>query len=662
MPASKVRPAARAKSRRTACHRPAQKPRRFQHDELIAVDLFSGFGGLTWGIWKAGFTTIMAANHNEYKIAVHEKNHPQAEHWIADLVDPESSDYHSAADLPAADILVAGISCTNHSTANTQKAYALGLTLFELPGDEEYEARVTNSERDRATALCVLQYVRKNRPRMILIECTTEFTAWGPCIPGTKIGDGTTYKWWRTELKNLGYNGKVNYLNSQFFGVSQSRDRYYLVCWLDDMPAPDLEHRPLTHCPSCNDVVEAVWTWKTGVPRSGIVRYGQQYHYTCPRCRRGIVPPMSPAINAIDFTDLGKRIGDRERPLAGSTMSRAERCVRRFPEFPAVQVPADMLPANHPWLPLPGHDTVMSTGAAMVSAGNTFEWPGSNCRTRDLSQPLWTQPATNTVGMVTPPIALAGNIIDAHRSNGDGKPLHRPTDTITTTHEKALLIAGVTNYQGAPRSLGETLPTQGGSETMGLLSAGIMPNRTNATNSSLNEPTATLVAGAGSGGLGLVSTGVMPLRRGSAASGMDASMPTLTASETVGLVTAAGFVKQNGGADQAGYRSHPVSSPFGTIVASGGQALVTSGWTEAMGAIWREAVSRIRVEDCYFRMLKKWEVGVACGFEPSDFPGREGAFEVWGTAEQQIDGYGNAVSPAVGQFFGERMRPVLTAC
>lgn len=628
MPVSKVRPAARAKATaRTACHRPAQKKRRFRFDELVAVDLFSGFGGLTWGIWKAGFTTIMAANHNEYKIRVHEKNHPQAEHWIANLVDPESSDYHSAADLPAADLLVAGISCTNHSSANTKKAYELGLTLFELPGDEEYEARVTNSERDRATALCVLQYARKNRPRMILIECTTEFVAWGPCIPGTKIGDGTTYKWWRKELANMRYNSRVCYLNSQFFGVSQSRDRYYLVCWLDDMPAPDLEHRPLTHCGSCNDVVEAVWTWKTGVPRSGVVRYGQQYNYRCPRCRREIVPPMSPAINAIDFTDLGKRIGDRDRPLAQSTMSRAERCVRRFPEFPAVQVPGDMLPAGHPWLPLPGAGPVVSTGAAMVAAGNTFERPGSNCRTRGLDEALWTQPATNTVGMVTPPIALAGNIIDAHRSNGDGKPLTRAMDTITTTHEKALLVAGVTNYQGAARALGEPLPTQGGSETMALVSGGLVPFRKNTVPTQLFEPA-----------------------------------PTFTSEQRPGLVTAAGFVKQNGGADQADYRAHPVSSPFGTIVASGGQALVTSGWSEQLGAIWRQAVARIRVEDCYFRMLKKWEVGVACGFEPSDFPGREGAFEVWGTAEQQIDGYGNAVSPAVGQFFGERMRPVLTAC
>ncbi|CPT78048.1 Uncharacterised protein [Mycobacteroides abscessus] len=47
----------------TAEFRPALGKRRFAHDDLVAVDLFSGFGGLTRGIAQAGFTTICAAIH-----------------------------------------------------------------------------------------------------------------------------------------------------------------------------------------------------------------------------------------------------------------------------------------------------------------------------------------------------------------------------------------------------------------------------------------------------------------------------------------------------------------------------------------------------------------------------------------------------------------------
>ncbi|MGW6569712.1 DNA cytosine methyltransferase [Streptomyces sp. NPDC054975] len=208
---------------RTATHRPATKRRRFRHDEYVAVDLFSGFGGLTEGIKRAGFTTIMAANHNSYKVKVHEANHPEAEHWIADLVDPEAADYHSARDLPPADLLVAGVSCVNHSQANTTKAYAQGLSLFSMD-DPDYEDRVTRSERDRATANCVLHYAQTHRPRLILVECTTELQSWGPLLPGSKkIGDGSTYRWWLTQFDLLGYNHRVLFLNSQFFGVPQSR-------------------------------------------------------------------------------------------------------------------------------------------------------------------------------------------------------------------------------------------------------------------------------------------------------------------------------------------------------------------------------------------------------------------------------------------------------
>src|ERR1051326_6900926 len=432
----------------TAEHRPAIRQRRFAHDDLIAVDLFSGFGGLTQGIERAGFTTIMAANHNRYKVEVHEANHPTAEHWIADLVDPESSDYHSARDLPAGDLLVAGISCVNHSHANTQKAYKQGLSLFDLE-DPEFDSRVTRSERDRATANCVLHYAQTHHPRMILVECTTELASWGTALPGKpKVGDGSTYRWWLKQFEKLGYRYRVLYLNSMFFGVPQSRDRLYIAFWDRRLSIPDLDHRPPSWCGRCEQIVEAVWSWRTGVPPTGSVRYGKQYEYRCPSCRAAVTPPMTPSLAALDLTDLGQRIGDRKKPLAAATMARAERCRKRFADFPAVLMPAKAVHGSerHPWQPMatqtsqqetallstgmviPAHrhngegqhigrpmDTVtsthekalLSTGALMVAAGNTYERPGSDCRARGVDQPLWTQPATNTTGLITPPIALA---------------------------------------------------------------------------------------------------------------------------------------------------------------------------------------------------------------------------------------------------------------
>ena len=593
-------------------HRPAVRRRRFAHDELIAVDLFSGFGGLTQGIERAGFTTIMAANHNRYKVEVHEANHPNAEHWIANLVDPESADYHSARDLPAGDLLVAGVSCVNHSQANTTKAYEQGASLFDLD-DPEFDARVTKSERDRATANCVLHYAAQHHPRLILVECTTELASWGPAIQGrAKVGDGSTYRWWLRQFENLGYRYRVLYLNSMFFGVPQSRDRLYIAFWDRKLPTPDLDHRPPSWCGRCDRIVEGVWTWRTGVPPTGSVRYGKQYEYRCDACRGVVIPPMSPSLNALDLSDLGTRIGDKPvrkqrdgsvGPLAAATLARAERCRQRFADFPAVLMPAKAVHGSerHPWQPMSTQTSqqetaILSTGALMVAAGNTYERPGSVCRTRGMDEPLWTQPATNTTGLITPPVAVA-----------------------------------VDNFQGAPRGVGEPLPTQVRSETLGLLSARVLPNRTNATSRDVREPMETIVGGAGSGGLGVLSSGVVPYRKNTISAVHSESMPTVTAEQIPGLLTATGLV--GAGAD-------------------------TGSTSAALMAEWRAALADLRLEDCYFRMMAAHEVGRGCGFDV-DFPDHKGAFVVWGSARNQVDGFGNAVSPQVGEWIGARLRAVL---
>ncbi len=567
-------------------HRPALKRRRFRHDDLVAVDLFSGFGGLTTGFKQAGFDTIMAANHNRYKVQVHEANHPEAEHWIADLVDRESSDYHSVRELPPADLLGAGVSCVNHSPANTKKAYQQGLSLFDLD-DPEFDERVTRSERDRATANCVLHYAAQHHPRLILVECTTELTSWGPAVPGkTKVGDGSTYRWWLKQFELLGYKYRVLYLNSMFFGVPQSRDRLYVAFWDASIPTPNLDHRPHSWCGHCDKIVEAVWTWRTGVPPTGSVRYGKQYEYRCPSCRAAVVPPMTPSLAALDLSDLGTRIGDREKPLAASTMARAERCRQRFAEFPAVLMPAKAARGSerHPWQPMATQTSQQET--AILSTGA--------------------------------PVAVA-----------------------------------VDNFQGGPRGVDDPLPTQGGSETMALLSTGVVPFRKN----------------------------TIPTIHAEA-------MPTFTAEQVPGLLTAAGRVQCNGSIDEAKYRAHPITTPLGTVVGSAvTQGLLFSGWfkqngtapgqypaphpltdplgaqtsqtnTALLSANWRAMLDELTLDDCYFRMMAAHEIGRGCGFDV-DFGSYKGTFVVWGSARKQTDGYGNAVSPPVGQWITSRLRDAL---
>ncbi|MYR60043.1 DNA cytosine methyltransferase [Streptomyces sp. SID625] len=557
--------------KRTATHRPALRRRRFRHDNPTAVDLFSGFGGLTEAVKRAGFDTIMAANHNPYKVEVHEANHPEAEHWIADLVDPDASDYHSASDLPPADLLAAGVSCVNHSLANTIRAYKHGATLFDLD-DPDYEARVTRSERDRATATCVLQYAAKHHPRIILVECTTQLTSWGKALPGRKkVGDGSTYRWWLKQFDLIDYHPvRVLYLNSMFFGVPQSRDRGYWVFVHKSLPMPDLEHRPVSRCHHCDTDVEAVWTWKTGIPESGTVMYGKQYEYRCPSCRRPVVPPMTPSIAALDLTDLGTRIGDKPiktfkdgfvGPLARSSMARAERCRQRFAEFPAILMPAK----------------------------------GVHGSERLLLQPMATQTSQQETAILpTGPVA-------------DPLWAHTPTN--------ALAALAVANYQGGPRGAGEPLPTQVGSETLAVVSSGVIPYRKN----------------------------TVPTLHGEA-------MPTFTSEQIPGVLTAAGWYKQNGTSPDHGTAPHPLTDPLGTLTATDTTALLM--------AQWQASLAELPLEECFYRMMREHEIGRGCGFDVG-FNDYCGTFKVWGAPRHQVDGFGNAVSPQVGEWIGARLRMVL---
>jgi site-specific DNA-cytosine methylase len=172
----------------------------------------------------------------------------------------------------------------------------------------------------------------------------------------------------------------------------------------------------------------------------------------------------------------------------------------------------------------------------------------------------------------------------------------------------------VANYQGAPRSAHEPLPTQVGSETLAVVSSGVIPYRKN----------------------------TLPTMWGEA-------MPTFTSEQIPGLLTAAGWYKQNGSTGNE-TAPHPVTDPLGTLTATDTTALLM--------AQWRATLADLPLEDCFYRMMAAHEIGRGCGFDV-DFNDYRGTFKVWGSARNQVDGFGNAVSPQVGAWIGSRLRAVI---
>jgi DNA (cytosine-5)-methyltransferase 1 len=309
-----------------------------------AIDLFCGYGGSSQGIHASGADVRLAANHNQLAIDCHAANYPNTEHCRADLSDPDQADYIDVQDLPPARFLWASPSCKFHSQANSKKLYALGSQrrFFE---EEFDQVAYANSERSRVTMVCPLRYAAKHHPELVVIENVVECAKWGP------DKDGSTFRWWLSEWSKLGYEHETLFLNSQFFPpCPQSRDRMYVVFWRRGNTPPNLNYLPTALCISdrCQGaIVKAEQTWKPRTRAWPLDRWGKyesQYTYNCPDCRARVHPVAWPAYTAIDWTNLGPRMDERESlgmaPLADTTMERIRRGLMKFRGGPPIVIPA----------------------------------------------------------------------------------------------------------------------------------------------------------------------------------------------------------------------------------------------------------------------------------------------------------------------------------
>lgn len=78
---------------------------------LTATDLFCGAGGSSLGAEWAGLELVMAANHWQTAVDVHQAHFPNAGHDVADISQADPRRY------PRTDVLLASPECTNHSQA-----------------------------------------------------------------------------------------------------------------------------------------------------------------------------------------------------------------------------------------------------------------------------------------------------------------------------------------------------------------------------------------------------------------------------------------------------------------------------------------------------------------------------------------------------------------
>lgn len=287
------------------------------------LDFFAGFGGASSGLVEAGLKLVTAYNHWDRAIEVHSANHADADHVQGDL-----SGYDMRR-LPWTPMLWASPECTWHSPAGGRKrVQAAAPTLF---GDDPLPADA--GVRSRATMYDPIRAAEARGFDVVVIENVVEVASWPLFEPWLRMWEALGYSW-----KIVNVNAAHVY-SSTNPAAGQWRDRIYVVLTRQGVTPPALEPSPPAYCHQCGHDVATRQHWKKpgpeGAPRVG--KYGQQYVYVCDAGNHAlqvVEPYVLPAAAVIDWTDLGIRIGDREKlgmkPLAAATMRRIEVGLRMF--------------------------------------------------------------------------------------------------------------------------------------------------------------------------------------------------------------------------------------------------------------------------------------------------------------------------------------------
>jgi len=244
---------------------------------LTVTDLFCGAGGSSQGAEDAGTRLALGLNHWRQAISTHSENFPHADHDCADVSVCDPRHY------PPTDLLLASPECTAHSYANGVSRKLARRSLFDQPDPA--------GERSRATMWDVVRFLEAHRYQACVVENVVNVRDWELFEP------------WLHAIRSVrpGYHAETVYLNSMVcWPTPQSRDRLYTVIWRNGAPKPDLRFDVPAWCPTCDQVICGVQSWKN--PRKPWGRYAAQYTYRCPACTRVVWPLVYPAATAIDWT------------------------------------------------------------------------------------------------------------------------------------------------------------------------------------------------------------------------------------------------------------------------------------------------------------------------------------------------------------------------
>lgn len=169
------------------------------NNKYLSIDLFSGCGGLTTGLKRAGFKTTAAIENNSDAIKAFRLNHSETIIIDKDIRKIKISEIRKILNGTRLHLLAGCPPCQGFSTVRTKNK--------------------NKSIRDERNNLIMeyLRFVKKLKPLTIMMEN----------VPG--LQKYYLFKDFIKELYKLGYNPKVSVVNVKEYGVPQSRRRLVVV-------------------------------------------------------------------------------------------------------------------------------------------------------------------------------------------------------------------------------------------------------------------------------------------------------------------------------------------------------------------------------------------------------------------------------------------------
>ena len=334
----------------------------------LIIDCFAGGGGASVGIEMAlGRPVDIAINHDPQAIRMHKVNHPDTLHLTEDIFKVDLKKYVAGRHVS---LMWASPDCTSHSKAKGGQPRNKGLRI--LPW-------------------AVYKHAKAILPDVILMENVEEIQQWGPLDEAghpIKERAGEDYKRFIAAMKRLGYDFDSRELVAADYGAPTTRKRWYAIFRRDGKritwPEP-------THSKNGAD--------------------GRQKWLECG--------------DYIDWSDLGRSIFDRPRPLADATMKRIANGYVKY----VVNNPQPYIVNNQ------------SAVSFMIQYhGETRE---GDSRGQLLTEPIKTIDTSNRYGLVTA-------FVTKFYKSGTGQSCEEPLHTITTSPGHfGLISAFLIKYYGS---------------------------------------------------------------------------------------------------------------------------------------------------------------------------------------------------------------------